>query len=414
MKTLKLLLIALTTTLPCLLPAQWNMVYNHGDQEYAMEVVSKDTVFVGSAWSGRIHQTTNGGQGWSFYQTIFTSSWFNDMHFPTKSVGYACGGTAFGIHKNFIAKTTNGGQTWDSLTSNSFTGYSFMNIHFANATTGFVSGEAGLLLKTTDGGTTFTSVNLPNGGTVTEIDFPSVSLGFFATQKFLTSSSYVYSIVRTTDLGNTWNTVYTDTMTGVTGINHRTVNRIQFLNNIAGYACGGNGLFLKTTNGGVSWTVTFISPFTDLTGLHFTTQGKGYINNAGGIYKTTNDGASWAVQNVSPVSTIGQIAFANDTVGYAVGSNGVFRTFNGGQPAGVANLQAANDLFYPNPATQQIHIVTGYGGLKGITIYDLDGRSIKEITDAPESVDISDLTKGVYFVCIKTEGGSAVKKLIVE
>src|SRR5690242_20605902 len=77
---------------PFLVQAQWNLVYNHNDQELSMAVLNKDTIIAVTNSGGRVHRSVDGGQSWSFYQTVFTTSWFYDVHFPTQQVGYACGG----------------------------------------------------------------------------------------------------------------------------------------------------------------------------------------------------------------------------------------------------------------------------------------------------------------------------------
>src|SRR5688500_15953171 len=121
--------------------AQWTNIWSTTSTNFqgGCFATSKDTCFV-SDESGKIYRTTDGGTTWDSVQTIFTSSWFNDIYFPSKNVGYACGGTAFGTHWSTIAKTTNGGQTWDSLTSNVFNG-DFLCISFLNDSVGYIAGN---------------------------------------------------------------------------------------------------------------------------------------------------------------------------------------------------------------------------------------------------------------------------------
>src|SRR5204863_1560904 len=95
---------------------------------------------------------------WDSVQTVFTTDWFNDIYFPSPNVGYACGGTAFGMHPCMLAKTTDGGQTWDSPLSNGGS-YNFSKIFFVNDSVGYISGD--YFVKTTDGGQTFTTISIP-------------------------------------------------------------------------------------------------------------------------------------------------------------------------------------------------------------------------------------------------------------
>lgn len=417
---MKPLLTVLTALLPFSVFAQWGLSLNHNDYEYSMAVVNKDTMVTGAMGGGRIHRTTDGGQNWSFYQTIFTQSSFWDIQFPTTSVGYACGGSAFGTHKEVIAKTTDGGLTWDSLTSNGFGQYNFTKIYFINADTGFVAREVSGMFRTFDGGQTFSY--LSTFATVNDICFRPDQTGFISTSKFISSSNYIYTIRKTTDLGATWTTVYTDTMYGVTGLNHHTINEIFFADNTTGYAAGGNGLFMKTTDGGNSWTSSFILPYTNLTALHFTSPNTGYINNAGGIYKTNDGGLSWTVQNIGPPAIIYQLHFANDTIGYASSDEGIYRTTNGGEISGINNpIQANGFSLFPNPASDFITVKTKTrsGETIRITLFSVEGKEIAKLYegkgDGTEMEIKMQLPKGIpagiYF--LKMQDGT-VRKLGVQ
>lgn len=409
---MKTLIILLTISIPTLCYSQWNGIYFHGDQESVIEVINKDTVIAATNWDGRIHRTTDGGQTWSFYQTEFTTSWFLDVHFPTNSVGYACGGTAFGSHTNVIAKTTDAGQTWDSITSNDFTGYSFRKIHFINADTGFVAQEAGDILITVDGGNSFS--NITTDGAVTAITSNPNEEVFIGLRKFLSANSYVYSILKSTDFGNNWSAVYSDTMNGVSGINHREINELFFVSNNVGLAVGGNGLFLKTIDGGATWTSSFINPYTNLTGLHFTSPNVGYINNAGGIYRTEDGGMNWAVQNISPLTIIHQIKFTNHTIGFALGDNGVYKTTNGGILLSVNEINKSSDFtIYPNPTSDKIFITSPKETITSLAIFNQLGQKIKEL-EASDEIDVSFLSKAIYLLVIKTDKNQTTKRFVKE
>ena len=85
------------------------------------------------------------------------------------------------------------------------------------------------------------------------------------------------------------------------------MNKIQFIDNSIGYACG-NGIIVKTTNGGASWTSIRESNAINFTSINFTTELNGY---AGGndqyysyIFRTTNGGLTW--------QEIGKFWFSNE------------------------------------------------------------------------------------------------------
>lgn len=397
--------------------AQWNLI-KASDYSTAMSVINKDTIAtIDYGHLGRIYYSHNGGQNWDYYQTPFVQSWFLDMHFPTSTVGYVCGGTNFGQYRNVILKTTDAGKTWDSLTTNAFTGYEFSDIHFVNADTGFVASPwiLGKILKTTDGGQNFSYIDLPNSEIPTEIYFvpqndPTSSfIGFVATRYYLNNQKkYVIAMHRTADLGNSWTTVFSHVVDDI-----RAINTINFADDTVGYAVGQNGLFLKTIDGGMTWIKKNLAPYTNLTGLFFTSPQVGYINNAGGIYKTTDGGQTWTVQNISPLGVIRGIAFANDTIGFAMGDTWIYKTTNAGG-LHVEDYKKSPFDVYPNPVSDILYIQSQENEriLSGC-IYNNLGQKVK-VFSKTKTINISELNTGLYFLRLKTTAGEFYEKIIVE
>lgn len=68
---------------------------------------------------------------------------------------------------------------------------------------------------------------------------------------------------------------------------------------------------------------------------------------------------------------------------------------------------------YPNPATDNVHIVAE--DLEYITLFDLSGRIIREVSVSGNEthLDLSDLGTGLYFLNVVTKSGSSVEKLNV-
>ena len=412
---MKNLIVLLFFILPVCMQGQWNIKYIPADKFSSLEVIGVDTVIASTSGGGRIHRSFDGAQTWAFDQTIFTTSWFNDMHFPTNTVGYACGGTAFGMHTNIISKTTDGGLTWDSLTSNSFFGYEFNTLFFPTDSIGFVAPGPGTALKTVNGGLSFTPVTIPNAVNVTEIYFQKLTNGLFCSYQVIAPNTFVYNIHRTTDLGITWTVVYADTVANVSGINDRRINKVFFVDDNNGYAVGGHGLFLKTTDGGFSWAQSFISPYNNLTALHFTDLNTGYTNNAGGIYRTTDGGTTWNAQQINWLSIIYDIKFANDSIGYAIGEHGIYKTTNGGVLTGIKDIDMLSDIsIFPNPSSSSISVESNSLVIKKVAIHNMNGRLVLKKFSGFNNIDVSKLSNGVYTVSVHTKKYKLTKKLIKE
>jgi photosystem II stability/assembly factor-like uncharacterized protein len=398
--------------------AQWNPVYIHADTKSELAVPFGERLVCVTNYGGRIHYSEDGGDSWGNYQTPFTTSWFSDVQFPSDSIGYACGGTAFGDHRSIVVRSSDSGITWDSITANILAPYSLNQIHFHADNYGFVAGE-GFLYKTTDGGQTFTATNLPNNETVTEISSVGDSY-FFGSRLSLGSDTYVYSINRYDVLTDTWSLPYTDTMMNVSGWNNRIINKIDFPpnQNLTGYAAGGSGLILKTEDGGSSWAAQFLAPYNYLTGLDFVSETHGYVNNAGGIYTTTDGGANWVIQQLNPPSTISRIEMADANTGYALGNNAVYRTQNGGFLSLDSQELIDNVLVYPNPSNSNITISSETYKIHSVQIIEPTGQLIYEgnydgLTDI--NVDVSSFSKGMKIIKLYSENALvSVSHLILE
>lgn len=69
---------------------------------------------------------------------------------------------------------------------------------------------------------------------------------------------------------------------------------------------------------------------------------------------------------------------------------------------------------YPNPAKDILNIDNAGTEITNVTITDVNGRIIKEISKNTSAISVSDLSKGIYIVSINTENGKKVEKLIIE
>jgi len=92
---------------------------------------------------------------------------------------------------------------------------------------------------------------------------------------------------------------------------------------------------------------------------------------------------------------------------------------NGSSPQGIENTPIFSDFvrFYPNPAGETLNFLisnTHLNDIRSIRILDMNGREIKNIyAFSPRmSMDINDLTAGIYFVNVQTSTGNYSTKLI--
>lgn len=238
----------------------WNNIYNFGVFDGHIFFQNADTGFVANG-DGTIYKTIDGGTTWS---SVTMSSFSNptSIYFPTTQVGYVV--TYWGK----VAKTNDMGATWTIL--NQATSKPLWDVFFTTIDTGYAVGGDGvssLILKTTDGGNSWT----------VQTTTPTTSSSHNAV--FFTSSDTGYlgntSIYLTNNAGAVWNSMTTP----------KQIKDIYFPSSSVGYAVGYNGAILKlnTTTTGIDNNFTSlpnINPFPNPAGFQVsipTSQEKGSI-----------------------------------------------------------------------------------------------------------------------------------------
>lgn len=373
----------------------------------------------------------NSGTNWDLFS----------VHFLNKDTGFAVGGS-YDYHACCLLKTIDGGITWDNQGS-VYNKYLY-SIDFADSLTGFVGGSAGFFLKTTDGGGTWDSIASGHNQVIVSINFPTPDIGFILFTDGILKKS--------TNGGLTWYTLHTFTSTA-------SFYKIYFVNTNIGFVIGGGGTVYKTTDSGLTWhdmsspgvyapaicfidnnigfiggdervfktTDCFTTTQSTITAygcqgydIYFTNYTHGFmvgsISGHGGIVSTTDGGNSWTQQNLpTNTSFLRSVYFANQNIGYAVGYGGeIIKTTNGG----VVNIfeQYEEEIFniYPNPVTDKIRIINSQK--TEIEIMNIEGQIVNKIncSDLNTTIDLRDLSSGVYFIKAVSEKAITVKKFIKE
>jgi photosystem II stability/assembly factor-like uncharacterized protein len=195
--------------------------------------------------SGFIYRTTNGGASWTAVVTGAPSP-FWDIVFPSHLIGYAACGSSTSGSTGSIYKTTNGGVSWTSILTVPST--VLRMISMLNDSTGYVVGTDYTTLQakfiTIRNGIVFSNVNVPAYSYFNGVYFTSVDTGFALAYNYATSGGTDH-IVKTTDGGLSWTVVYTGSTFDFNG-------DIKFINSNVGFAFGGSNV--KTTDGGNTWT----------------------------------------------------------------------------------------------------------------------------------------------------------------
>ena len=111
------------------------------------------------------------GPNWKWQNPLPTGNSFYDVHFVDAQTGWAVGWVGT------ILKTTNGGSTWSI--QNSGTPYHIYSIQFIDNQTGWAVGDSAIL-KTSNGGTTWIQQGNGNEGRLTSVYFINNQTGWAA------------------------------------------------------------------------------------------------------------------------------------------------------------------------------------------------------------------------------------------
>jgi photosystem II stability/assembly factor-like uncharacterized protein len=282
------------------------------DYFFAVDVVGGDTVFIATT-NGKILSTTDGGNTW---QTFNCGIQINSIEFINSMVGFV-GGSSY-----YILKTINGGATWQQVVSTNISPSNTTAIFFKDKNTGIAFRQHSEILRTNDGGTTWTKSNAMD-------DF----FAFHFVNDSLWYACGEYGVFyRTTNGGNSW--TY---MNPGPRIYDYDLNSTYFINANTGFAVGRRGRILKTTDGGVNWQGH--SPtYLDVGDMAIPTKNTAYALVGKNIYKTIDSGKVWQQLGLTvgtgyaEYDVFEKCYFFNADTGLATASEParVYKTFDGG------------------------------------------------------------------------------------
>ena len=277
------------------------------------------------------------------------------------------------FHVPYSIYVDNVRSPWEPITAPTYPETGVKDIEFANSTHGWIGGENGLIMATTDGGSSWFSQNSGINTTIITIDF-------FGPQVGIAIDGQYGGILITQNGGNNWTILerakYPHPRFGwqnaslwdakmcnaeaawllgsygsffYVNISSSSVNFVSYLemslfrltmvNFTHGWAVGSYGNIVHTQDGWQTFEDQSLGTSKTFYGVFFWNHNKGWVVGTGAtIFATSNGGKTWRVQYSPPFSlyshwggnAIIDIVFITEHKGWTVGS-GIHATEDGGK-----------------------------------------------------------------------------------
>ncbi len=398
----------------------WNLLDDSPFNDYR----SEDVFFVDAetGWAvngdGEVHRSTDGGDTWTNVSNPV--GYLRATGFASTTKGWV--GVLFS--PAVLYETSNGGLTMSDVTSRiqpaipgGICGISVVSDQIVYGV-GQFSGPA-YLIKTTDGGFSWTSIDLSAyADTAVDVKFFDANHGFIAAGIGGLGSSSQVRVLETIDGGDTWSVRHTSSATGFWGW------KLSFPTPEVGYVSGesaGNpslGLMLKTIDGGQTWSEVGIPNGGSLQGIGFLTPEIGWTSGRGTTSVTTDGGATW--EQIALDGSINRFRFLGDSLGFAAGEK-IYRLRPlpvAGEGSPISNASGLVSIS-PNPSSGPVTITYQLGRPDNVRvgIFDLLGRKVDELDEGARSAGRHvafwrrenhghRLSPGTYVVRLQTDEGS--------
>ena len=300
----------------------------------AIDFISETTGYAVGSFE-KLFKTEDGGITWNqetWTGTTTPYTVYTDVQFIDNQQGYIAGyespdiNTNFGFQE-FVLKTTDGGSTWTRHEIPATTDFNNIEIGFFSDSIGFATcsfSQGAKIFVTHDGGVSWTDVSPLLLTEVLEVAWLDEQIGIVFGKR---GSDYV--LVKSIDQGITW---YEVLLPEVNGLSDYSVNDIDFLDLSTGYTIGAGGLIMHTKNAGESWEVVN-EPNPTFSKIDVASDTVAYGSTGRELYQSVDGGRSWNYQNAPSDSLfylISDLGFQDENNGLILGYSGQYIKTNDG------------------------------------------------------------------------------------
>jgi photosystem II stability/assembly factor-like uncharacterized protein len=280
---------------------------------------------------GIVLATTDGGKEWRVHSRP-TEDALRDVYFSDEQNGWlVCERSIYNLKTNdepltFLLRTTDGGVTWTRVNViGAEPNVRLVRALFTEGGRGWVFGEAGALYATRDGGVSWEKLRVPTRYLLLGGSFLDGARGWLV--------GAGATLLQTADGGESWRT---GTLTGlepVTKSDKAAARRVRFtsvsfVDAHHGWAVGAEGRVFATRDGGRTWAAQKSNVTADLADVKFLDKYEGWAVGAEGtLIHTTDGGALWTAEASGTTHALERLFFVGRTRGWAVGFGGTIISY---------------------------------------------------------------------------------------
>ncbi len=385
---------------------------------YALKFINKDTGFA-AGWSryATIMKTTDGGENWekrdSLPYQIFSINTLDGERI------YAAGSSLIN-ECGLLLLSTDQGQNWipDFFDGKSRPfSYGFYTIELLNSQTYLMSGYYGIIVKTTNGGVKWDTVNTGvNNEVFTIMDFVDENIGYAASGAGYDFEN-INKIYKTTDGGNSWFVIKDrDSLLRI--------GTLKFVNADIGYIFGKyntKAVALKTVDGGQNWStnyngrVDFMLLAADIVNENIIIAAgeKGYV------IKTTDGGENWGEENTGTGESYLSVECVDEFYGYIGATKGLIMKYDLFLDVNEKTPDIANIELYPNPIMDFAYFELDESNFHSyqLKIFDIIGNenlSLSGMADKRIELNLRNLKPGIYFYSLIVDNKKSITGKIIK
>jgi photosystem II stability/assembly factor-like uncharacterized protein len=369
--------------------------------------------------SEKIYKTTNGGTTWTMQYN--TGKYLRSIEFATPMLGF-CGSL-----ESSLFKTTDGGITWIDIAPSISPvpqGICGLSAPSANVIYGCgIWSEPAFVIKSTDGGTNWTNINLSQYATaLVDIFFASEDVGFVVGKSNPASDGGI--VLYTADGGITWEVKHKTFANEDYIWKLQTPDSLHYYGSLDALPSSGNVRIVKSADAGLTWTTdTIRNTYSYMQTIGFMDAQHGWSGGLNTLFETIDGGENWNPITVG--SAYNRFFRVNENTAFLSGDR-IYKYTNG-TPTSNQHLGFADEIHSlrvsPNPFHDYVEVEMRIGNKtrSKLQLYSSDGKLLQTLYDGMAdkgikhfTVDCSGMASQILFLVLKTNEELVYRKLVKE